>query len=613
MRFVALGSAIVLWTIFLIFVTYTINVGELKPIAGAVLIHDAQLCETSTCMKNEHIQLPYFSQREADLYLEKKYIRATLKLEGQIKGIQALYFPKFSDNMDVYVNGRILHENTVPTRLWNTPLLVPVSDIFVQSDELQIDVVLYGLSNEGLSLRPFYFGPNTILAKFYGTRFFIGPELAKLSLGFMTILAVTFLFVWSFQREKQEYLWLGLSCATSCFFLIHYGLGVSIGSYKFWTMLRLLSISTYTLFALKALRCVLKTAPSRVEKLHAYLLLAAALVILLSPQADAFRYGLKVNQFMTVPSAIFMLTLLWSHQKRLSRPVFILFFLCLNANITLGGYEAMLNAGIAPNRTMHVLHLIPLPMSLACFWLIISQLISGLQNQELLTQSLNKKVAEKSEELKANFAKLTEIRNRESIAKERTRIMMDLHDGIGGQLVSTLAYIRSSKIEDEKVVTALEDALRDLALVLDSVENNENLTTLLGMLRTRLEGLLAKHKLNFNWQVHGEPQITHTSPSYNLHITRIVQEAITNVIKHAKADTITVFADESKIEISDNGCGFDTDGFLSKSLAVHGIESMKNRANEINVPLDITSNKTGTKITLRFSGVVAKNVLAKDI
>lgn len=515
--------------------------------------------------------------------------------------------------MDVYVNGRILHENTVPTRLWNTPLLVPVSDVFVQSNELQIDVVLYGLSNEGLSLRPFYFGPNTILAKFYGMRFFIGPELAKLNLGFMTILAATFLFVWGFQREKQEYLWLGLSCAISCFFLIHYGLGVSIGSYKFWTMLRLLSISLYVLFLLKALRCILKLPPSRVENFHAYSLLTAAVIILLSPQAYAFSYGLKVNQFITVPSAVFMLILLWSHQKRLSRAVFVLFFLCMSANITMGGYESILNTGIAPDRTMNVLHLIPLAMSLACFWMIISQLIFGLQNQELLTQSLNRKVAEKSEELKANFAKLAEIRNRESIAKERTRIMMDLHDGIGGQLVSTLAYMRSSKFEDEKVVTALEDALRDLALVLDSVENNENLTTLLGMLRTRLEGLLAKHKLNFNWQVHGEPNRSNASPSYNLHITRIVQEAITNVIKHAKADTITVYADETKIEISDNGSGFDTNGLLTASSSGLGIESMKNRAAEINVPLDITSNNSGTKITLRFSDAIAKNALEKGI
>lgn len=600
MRSFATGLAMTLCIIFLTIIIYAINVGQLHTIAGTTLARDAQLCEGFECLKNRHFQLPYFSTKKLDMHIEKKHIRVDIDLEEQPQGVQALYFPKFSDNMDVYVNGEILYENTMPIRLWNMPLLVPVSSAIIHSNEVKIDIVLYGLSNEGLNLRPFYFGPNRILAKFYETRYFIGPGLAKFSLGFMAILAATFLLVWSYQREKHEYLWLGLACATSCIFLTHYGLGVSIGSYKIWTMLRLLSISLFVLFLLKVLRCILKTPPSVVEKLHTYLLFCAAGIILISPQAYAFTYGLKVNQFITVPSGLFMMMMLWSCKKQLSLPVFSLLFVCLSVGLAMGSYEAVLNMGIAPERTMNMLHLIPLATSLPYFWLIISELISGLKNQEFLSQSLSKKVAEKSAELEANFRNLSKIRNRESIAKERTRIMMDLHDGIGGQLVSTLAYMRSSKFKDEKVVTALEDVLRDLALVLDSVENTDNLTTLLGMLRSRLEGLLIKHKLDFNWQIHDEPKISHAGPSYNLHITRIVQEAITNVIKHANADTITVYADETKIEISDNGSGFDVDGLLAASLSGHGIESMKNRAAEINVPLNITSNKSGTKITLCF-------------
>lgn len=600
MRTFAVGLAMALWVFSLMFVTYTMDIGQIGDIEGATLVRNVQLCEASECAKDVQVQLPYLSTRKPDKFIEKKYFRAIIKMDAQLEGVQALYFPKFSDNMDVYINGQILHENTLPIRLWNMPLLVPVSSALLKSGKVQVDIRLYGFSNEGVNLRPFYFGPNSTLAPFHQIRYFIGPGLAKFSLGLMVIFAVTFLSIWSLQREKKEYLWLGLSCATSCLFLIHYGWGVSIGSYKVWTMLRLLSISLYILLLLKVLRCRLKLPPFFLEKLHGYLLFCAAVFILFSPDARVFAYGLKVNQLITVPSGLFMLMVLRIHQTQLSRPVFCLYFLCTSISMTIGGYEAILNMGLIPHRSLHMLHLVPILVSLAFFWLIISNFISGLQNQEFLTQSLNKKVAEKSAELADNFANLSRIKNQESIAKERTRIMMDLHDGIGGQLVSTLAYMRSSQNKDEKVVAALEDALRDLALVLDSVENNDSITTLLGMLRTRLEGLLAKHKLDFDWQIHGEPEISHPSPSNNLHITRIVQEAITNVIKHAKADTITVYADESKIEISDNGCGFDISDLRSTNSTGHGIESMRNRAVDINVPLDITSDNSGTKITLHF-------------
>ena len=129
------------------------------------------------------------------------------------------------------------------------------------------------------------------------------------------------------------------------------------------------------------------------------------------------------------------------------------------------------------------------------------------------------------------------------------------------------------------------------------MENTDSLATLLGMQRTRLEGNLEEHGQELDWQIHGEPEVPVPGPSQNLHVARIVQEAITNVIKHAKADTITVYADEARIEIADNGRGFDQ---VASGQIGHGLLGMKRRAQALGVDLTLRSDADGTRVRLDF-------------
>ena len=92
---------------------------------------------------------------------------------------------------------------------------------------------------------------------------------------------------------------------------------------------------------------------------------------------------------------------------------------------------------------------------------------------------------------------------------------------------------------------------------------------------------------------------------YPLIFFRIVQEALHNIIKHAKASTIKlhlIFEPELfTLQITDNGVGFDA-GQLEvnnyNSLGL-GIRNMHNRANMINADFKLVSAiQKGTAITL---------------
>ncbi len=77
-------------------------------------------------------------------------------------------------------------------------------------------------------------------------------------------------------------------------------------------------------------------------------------------------------------------------------------------------------------------------------------------------------VREAEEKLKASFAREEERARAAALARERTRLMRDLHDGLGGQLVSIVALERSAAMAARRIGDAARAALKDLRLVIDS-------------------------------------------------------------------------------------------------------------------------------------------------
>jgi signal transduction histidine kinase len=88
---------------------------------------------------------------------------------------------------------------------------------------------------------------------------------------------------------------------------------------------------------------------------------------------------------------------------------------------------------------------------------------------------------------------------------------------------------------------------------------------------------------------------------------RIVQEALTNVARHARATHVSVDLERSngnlELRIRDNGVGFDIGWLLKNSglASALGLRGMKERAVALNGRLEIDSKpKSGTKISVSF-------------
>src|SRR5262249_35154667 len=117
-------------------------------------------------------------------------------------------------------------------------------------------------------------------------------------------------------------------------------------------------------------------------------------------------------------------------------------------------------------------------------------------------------------------------------------------------------------------------------------------------LRERLIPRLALAGLRVAWDVTTLPALDHAGPQEMLQIMRIVQEAVTNILKHAQARTLSVCARtissaEIAIEIADDGCGI-----VEPRTHGRGLANMRYRAARLGGALDVESNERGTKVRL---------------
>src|SRR6202012_3202774 len=117
---------------------------------------------------------------------------------------------------------------------------------------------------------------------------------------------------------------------------------------------------------------------------------------------------------------------------------------------------------------------------------------------------------EAEEKLKASFAREQERERAAALARERARLMRDLHDGLGGQLVSIVAL--SERGSTGSIGEAARAALKDLRLVIDSMDDIDgDLMLALASWRDRAAAQLRPHEITLDW--HATPPGLPGNPS----------------------------------------------------------------------------------------------------
>ncbi|MGQ0579781.1 MAG: sensor histidine kinase [Betaproteobacteria bacterium] len=250
-------------------------------------------------------------------------------------------------------------------------------------------------------------------------------------------------------------------------------------------------------------------------------------------------------------------------------------------------------------------------MLLAIGAMIFERHVLAVRRTERANLQLEKRVAEKAREIEMNYARVEEARRQQALAKERQRILTDMHDGLGASLIGLLRHARSGGSDCAGIERRIQEALQEIKTAVDALKPSEDdLATVLGNLRYRLDSMIRETGTRLMWKVTELPPVVGLSPSTVFALQRILLEAITNVLKHSGATQISFTAqaqgeDGIRIRIEDDGKGFDP---LHPAPGL-GLANMRSRAASIGAVLEIRSRPSeGTVVELALPTSLASAV-----
>ncbi|NMH69552.1 sensor histidine kinase [Bacillus sp. RO3] len=230
----------------------------------------------------------------------------------------------------------------------------------------------------------------------------------------------------------------------------------------------------------------------------------------------------------------------------------------------------------------------------------LNQLAVFIQEQ---VKSLQRLADEKSE--------LADRVHHAAVMEERQRLARDLHDSVSQQLFAlnmlSSAAQRSMGKDSQKVETIVRQVaeiagkaqgeMRALLLHLRPIDlKGEGLCDALTIL---IRELKEKTQIEIEASLDG---IEDLSKGTETHMFRIIQESLSNILRHSEATKVKIVTEKKggyvSLYISDNGKGFN---LKQNKMTSYGLQTMRERAEEIGGLFHIRSKeKEGTYIDLRI-------------
>jgi len=236
----------------------------------------------------------------------------------------------------------------------------------------------------------------------------------------------------------------------------------------------------------------------------------------------------------------------------------------------------------------------------------MSILIVSLLSASILLWFLFQQRQKRIQQQLVTIQREQEVRTLESLMegeeKERFRIAKELHDGVNGDL-SAIKFKLSSLLEmNNTVIKEAVDMIDNSCEQVRAISHNlvpPSLKdfNLIEAVEEYCQSMNSIHKPEVHFQQVGDAIILDKKQEANLF--RIVQELVTNSIKHAEAKEINVqlshLENTLQLTVEDDGKGFDREIVKSNGI---GMQNVQSRIDYLNATMDFLSNEKGTSYTI---------------
>lgn len=517
-------------------------------------------------------------------------------------GPLALYTVSTRNQFTIYLNGQEIFRNFASESdnkmAWYRPYLAPIPQTALRPGINEIQIRAF--SRDSLAVGRLVVGPHSAVEANYRWQFFWRISATMVASSAMLLLGAFGFLLWLGRRQEVELLFLSIS--TVIWFLRNYqyfaeDTPFDLVTFNALTVAATLIASAFT-FAFYA--TYLKIPHHR----H----IIAALLLVVFPYCFVHWYFQLTNFLLYVPTLILTLTMAilgYLNFYRTRIPSDFVWPTLMALMVVLGVYDARL----AGSGTVWSGNDFYLALFNGFFYCLAFLLTFGVRALRAFTDlsranaTLEHRIAETRAELAASEAARQELVVGQALAGERERLMQEMHDGIGSNLITALAVARQQN-QPQATIKTLGRALADLKITVDSLEPVEgDLVALIGNLRHRMAGDLRDAGVICRWEVEPCRPLAWLDATNALHVLRIFQEAIGNVLTHSGANEMRIGCREETRDgvvgiaayVADNGRGFDT----AQDRPGKGLANIRARAAALHGVLTTASDtEQGTKTTL---------------
>ena len=493
----------------------------------------------------------------------------------------------------VWVNGHLVKSLHNDWRgQWISPPFVtlPLSES-QPGQSLEIMIAIPYRISEGYSIGSFYFGKSHELRPLRDVREFFHRTLPLMSLVLVGLMGAFSLLLWTQRRTEREHLWLALLSVAVMLCNLQFTHDFSanlqvVAWYNF--VVDAATTWLFLLFIIFVLRFQRLQYPAIETGLA---LFTMAITLATTPLWDWQVNGLRLQHYAML--SMYLGVALWLTWRASTLRSFehLLFCGAMWFFMVSGWHDLTYLTSRTNPDAIFIFPYGAFMLFVVAEVLMQRRYVDALGQIEANNMHLATRLRQREIEVKAQQVSLLEAQRQRALTDERDRLTQEIHDGIGSVLMNSLTSLQRERPTPASAQQVVQSCLDEVTLIADSLTPNVGTVgELIDTFAARWQERLAKAGLLLRPSVSSTARPWPLLPAQALDLMRIVQEAVTNAVKHADAKTIDLKADTDaqhgvRIEIQDDGAGFDT----TIRARGRGLKHMASRTTRMGGVLDMKS------------------------